>query len=111
MLMSGCFSSVSQVYRKRDRLDPGGDNRCDGAEHDRGCPTSLAGGDCSFVAGEIAASQKIEPVSYAPSSGRDYSPFGAPTSVRVRGGHAARNMIEDALRPSLAAIAASSQGR
>src|SRR6266567_3426207 len=37
MLMSGCFSSVSQVYRKRDRLDPGGDNRCDGAEHDRGC--------------------------------------------------------------------------
>ncbi len=35
--MSGCFSSVSQVYRKRDRLDPGGDNRCDGAEHDRGC--------------------------------------------------------------------------
>src|SRR6266566_590055 len=37
MLMSGCFSSVSQVYRKRDRLDPGGDDRCDGAEHDRGC--------------------------------------------------------------------------
>src|SRR6266536_6071534 len=63
MLMSGCFSSVSQVYRKRDRLDPGGDNRCDGAEHDRGCATSFAGGDCSFVAGEIAASQKIERVS------------------------------------------------
>src|SRR6266566_520105 len=51
MLMSGCFSSVSQVYRKRDRLDPGGDNRCDGAEHDRGCATSLADGDCRFVAG------------------------------------------------------------
>ena len=61
--MSGCFSSVSQVYRKRDRLDPGGDNRCDGAEHDRGCATSFAGGDCSFVAGEIAASQEIERVS------------------------------------------------
>src|SRR6266566_6359085 len=65
MLMSGCFSSVSQVYRKRDRLDPGGDNRCDGAEHDRGCATSFAGGDCSFVAGEIAASQEIEPVSFS----------------------------------------------
>ncbi len=44
-------------------MDPGGDNRCDGAEHDRGCATSFAGGDCSFVAGEIAASQEIERVS------------------------------------------------
>src|SRR6266699_1378550 len=45
MSMSGCFSSVSQLYRKRDRLDPGG--------------------DCRFVAGEIAASQEIEPVRFS----------------------------------------------
>src|SRR5947209_130059 len=34
-------------------------------EHDRGCPTSLAGGDCRFVAGEIVASQEIEPVRFS----------------------------------------------